>query len=251
MRKLCAVFALSLLPLAAAASGAQNSGESLPKLISHDDAVYPAIARTAHIMGDVVVKITTDGQSVVDAQAESGPALLQRASVDNAKTWKFAPHTAGTFHVTYHYDFAASDAAAATSFPNSSDKVEVKVVVPAPELIIEYAWIGLGKWKAELMSPHGKLSQTLKFSYSGSHGELLDVETAGARDEDDDDNEDYGKKEGNLLDFSMKLAQPDGKQLKTYLVGKMTESRIVGSFVDESGVRGTWTATRIPDAEKK
>ncbi len=251
MRKLCAVFALSLLPLATASRGAQDSGESLPKLISHADAVYPAIARTAHVMGDVVVKITTDGQSVVDAQAESGPALLQRASVDNAKTWKFALHTPGTFHVTYHYGFASSDVASATAFPNSSDQVEVQVVAPAPQLIVEYAWIGLGKWTAEWTSPHGKLSQTLEFSYSGPHGEWLDVGIAGAPDDDNEGNDDYGKKDGDLLAFSIKLAEPDGKRLKTYLVGKMSGNKIVGTFVDESGVRGTWTATRIPDSEKK
>jgi hypothetical protein len=248
MRKLCAVFALSLLPLATASLGAQDSGESLPRLISHADAQYPVIARTAHVMGDVVVRITTDGQSVVAAQAESGPALLQRASVDNAKTWKFAPHTAGMFHITYHYDFAASDAAAATSFPNSSDKVEVKVVVPAPEAIIEYAWIGLGTWNAELMSPHGKLSHTLEFAYSGPDiPETLRVESGRAPG----DAYDYGQKDGGFLAFSMKLVQPDGKQLKTYLVCKMSRTKLVGTFVDESGVRGTWTATRIPDAEKK
>lgn len=249
MRNLWAVLLLSLLPLAAA--GVQDSAESLPTLVSHADAIYPAIARTAHVMGDVVVKIVTDGQSVVDARAESGPPLLRKAAEDNAKTWKFAPHTAGTFHVTYHFDFASSDAATATSFPNSLDRVEVKVVVPAPQLIVEYAWIGLGKWKAEYTSPHGKLSQTLEISYSGPHGEWLEVDIPGAPDEKGDDNDDYGKKDGGLLDFNMKLVEPDGQRLKTYLVGRMSGNRIVGSFVDESGVRGTWTATRIPNSEKK
>jgi outer membrane biosynthesis protein TonB len=108
MRKLCAVIVLSLTGLAAA-QGAQDSGESLPKLISHADAEYPAIARTAHIMGDAVAKITTDGQSVVQAQAESGPTLLETASLDNAKTWKFAPHTPGTFHVTYRFVLTPGD----------------------------------------------------------------------------------------------------------------------------------------------
>jgi len=202
-------------------------------------------------MGDVVVKITTDGQSVVDAQAESGPALLQRASVDNAKTWKFVAHTPGTFHVTYHYDLGSGDGAAATSFPSSAATVEI---VAAPQTIsIYWAWVGLGKWKAELKSPHGRLPEVFEFSYSGPNDEWLNAEIPGAPEEkvDDNDNDDYGHKNGDFLVFSMKLPEPDGKRLETYLTGKMTGDKIVGTFVDESGVRGTWTATRIPDAEKK
>jgi hypothetical protein len=251
MRKLCAVFALSVLPLAAAALGAQDSGESLPKLISHADAQYPAIARTAHVMGDVVVKITTDGQSVVDAQAESGPPLLQRGSVDNAKTWKFAPHTPGTFHVTYRYDLGSGDGAAVTSFPSSAGIVEI-VAAPQP-MSIFWSWVGLGKWKAELKSPHGRLPEVFEFSYSGPNDEWLNADIPGAPEEkvDDNDNDDYGHKDGDFLVFAMKLAPSGGKRLETYLVGKMSGDKIVGTFVDEAGVRGTWAAIRIPDAEKK
>jgi hypothetical protein len=244
--------------LAPASTGAQDSGEPLPKLVSHADAVYPAIARAAHVMGDVVVKITTDGQSVLDAVAESGPSLLRQASVDNAKTWKFVAHTAGTFHVTYHYGFASGDAATATSFPNSSDKVEVNVVVPPPQLIIDYAWIGLGKWKAELKSSHGKLSEVFRFSYSGPYGEWLDVDTSGSpTDKADDDasqqenDDEFTHKDGDFLTFAIKLAEPDGKRLETYLIGKMSGDKLVGTFMDEDGVRGTWLATRVAEPEKK
>jgi hypothetical protein len=244
-------FVLSLLPLAAVALGAQDSGESLPKVISHDDAVYPAIARTAHIMGDVVVRITTDGESVREAKAESGPPLLLKAADDNAKTWKFAPHTPGAFDVTYHYDLLPSgNAVVGTSFPDSSGKVEVKVVMPPSQLIVDPVAVRLGTWKAEWTSLHGRLFRTLEFSYSGpDDDESLGVEIVGVPDDDADDY--YGHKDGDFLAFSMKLAEPDGKRLKTYLVGKMTGNKIVGTFVDESGVRGTWTATLIPDSEKK
>lgn len=248
MRKLCAVFALSLLPLAAAASGAQDSSESLPKLISHADAVYPAIAKTAHVAGEVVVKITTDGESVVESKAETGPPLLLKAAEDNAKTWKFAPHTPGTFHVTYRFKFM--DGNIATSFPRSDAVVEVAAT---PEVMhAYYSSMGMGKWKAALTSPHGRLSQTWEMSATGPQGEWLDIETPGRADaKDDDEEDDYGHKEGDFLIFSKTLAEPDGKRLKTYLVGKWSKTRITGTFVDESGVRGTWTATQIPDPEKK
>jgi hypothetical protein len=248
MRKLCAVFALSLLPLATASLGAQDSGASLPRLVSHADAQYPPIAKTAHVMGDVVVKITTDGESVVESKAESGPPLLLKAAEDNAKTWKFAPHTPGTFHVTYRFKFM--DGNVATSFPNSDSVVEVAAT---PEVIgVYYASMGMGRWKASLNSPHGRLLQTWEMSATGPHGEWLDVETLGTADaKDDDEEDDYGHKEGEFLIFSKKIVEPDRKRLETYLVGKWSKTRIVGTFVDESGVRGTWTATRIPDAEKK
>jgi len=249
MRNVCVVLTLLMVALAAAA-GAQNSGESLPTLVSHADAVYPAIARTAHIMGDVVVKITTDGQSVIEALAESGPPLLRRASEDNAKTWKFARHTPGIFHVTYSYKIVAGDVF--TSFPNSSAVVEISTVPPTA--IIDYAGIRLGKWKTVLTGSNGSISEVFEFSYSGPRGEWLDVDVPGAQDENADgegDVEDYGRKDGNFLVFSTKLARPGGKRLQTYFVGKMLGDKIVGTFVDESGIRGTWTATRVGEPKKK
>jgi len=243
MQKLWAVLALSLLPLGARA---QDSGETLPKLLSHADVVYPAIARTAHVMGDVVVKITTDGVSVVDAVAESGPALLQRASVDNAKTWKFAPHGPGTFHVTYRFKFM--DGNVATSFPESAAVVEV-AAVPAT-LTVTYGGRGLGTWKATLTSAHGKSSETFEFVATGRDGEWLDFHVSGETDAEYDEH-DYGSVNGDFLTFVTKLKQPGGKNLLTCLSGKMSRDKIVGTFVDELGLRGTWSAIRIPDPEKK
>jgi len=103
-----------------------------------------------------------------------------------------------------------------------------------------------------LKSPHGRLSEVFEFSYSGPNAEWLDAAIEGATDEkDDDSDDDYGHKDGDFLIFTMKLAEPDGKRLKTYLVGKMSGNKIFGTLVDESGIHGTWTATRIPDSEKK
>jgi hypothetical protein len=238
--------------LAPASALAQDSGEPLPKLVSHADAVYPAIAHLAHVQGDVVVKITTDGESVSDAVAESGPPLLRRAAEDNARTWKFAPHSPGTFHVSFRYKISSSDVAA--SFPDSPGNVDVEVVASPGELHIDWTWGELGKWRAELKSPHGRFSKVLEFLDSGPNDEWLRVENPGwqdAKGDDKADDDEFSRKDGDFLIFSMKLAEPDGKRLETYLTGKMSGDKIVGTFVDESGVRGTWSATRIPDSEKK
>ena len=187
-----------------------------------------------------------------DATAESGPPLLHLASVNNAKTWKFEPHTAGNFHITYHFEIASSDVAFSSFFPNASGKFEVKVVVLPPPVIIDYAWIGLGKWNAKLRSQHGSFSKTFEFAYSGPDAYWLVVNPRDSAAEDEDsDASQPGSRDGDFLIFSIKLAEPDGKRLKTYLIGKMARDKIVGTFVDESGVRGKWTAARIPDSPKK
>lgn len=245
MRSACVLLTL-LIVASAAAAGAQNSGESLPALVSHAEAVYPAIARTAHITGDVVVKITTDGQSVIAAAAESGPALLRKTSEENAKTWKFARHTPGNFYVTYSYKIMAADVF--TSFPNSS-VVEISTV--PPHVIIDYEWIGLGRWKAELRSRHGRLAEVLEFSYSGPDGRWLDVDVPDAPDDNGEtDDDDVGGKDHDFLVFSMKVAEPDGKRPKTYFVGKISGDKIIGTFVDAFGVHGTWVANRIVERKQ-
>jgi hypothetical protein len=246
MRKSWAALALSLLVLAPANAVAQDSGQALPKLVSHANAVYPPIARAAHVTGDVVVKITTDGQSIVEAHAESGPPLLLKAAEDNAKTWKFAPHSPATFHVAYRFEFMDGDVTA--SFPNSGSIVEVATI---PQTItVTYGGMGMGKWKSVLKSSHGRLNEDFEFTATGPEGQWLDFHILGATDEQNDE-DDYGSVDGDFLTFVTKLTEPDGRRLKTCLAGKMSHDKIVGTFVDESGIRGTWTATRIPESEKK
>jgi hypothetical protein len=38
--------------------------------------------------------------------------------------------------------------------------------------------------------------------------------------------------------------------VKTFLIGKMTGDKIVGTFVDDAGIRGEWTAVREADSPK-
>ena len=61
---------------------------------------------------------------------------------------------------------------------------------------------------------------------------------------DECDEIDHGYIKNGLIGFTITLAQPDGQRTRTFLVGKMTGDKIVGTFVDDSGVRGDWTAIR-------
>jgi len=119
----------------------------------------------------------------------------------------------------------------------------VRIEASPPQLSIYYAGFSLGKWKAELKSAHGETSRTRRLSYSGPEGEWLEGATSGpngVREEID-----FGHKEGNFVVFTMKFLQPDGKRLKTCFIGKMTADKIAGTFVDDSGITGEWTAVRL------
>ena len=41
----------------------------------------------------------------------------------------------------------------------------VEIEAAPPEMIIDYAWLGLGTWKAQLKSAHGELSQVFKLRF--------------------------------------------------------------------------------------
>jgi hypothetical protein len=241
MRLLHAVMLITVLVAGASGVAAQDSPEALPKVVQHAEPVYPAIGRTAHIAGEVRVKISTDGESVRDAEAESGPPLLRKPAEDNARTWKFVPHTPGTFHVTFRYKIMSGDME--VEFLESP--AVVQIVAAAPQMSIYYGSMGLGKWKAQLKNARGKSSQVFDLSCTGADGEWLDgnaVDSTGKREETD-----FGHKDGDMLGFTIKLTRPNGQEVKTFLIGKMTANKIVGTFVDETGERGEWTAVRVPE----
>jgi TonB family protein len=65
---------------------------------------YPQLARTASIEGMVVVqvKIGPSG-NVLEVRGLSGPPILQRAALTNAKTWRFDSGAARTIRITYEF----------------------------------------------------------------------------------------------------------------------------------------------------
>ena len=58
--------------------------------------------------------------------------------------------------------------------------------------------------------------------------------------------DDYGvlDEERNMLSFFVTIVYPKGERLKTLFTGKIKGDRITGTFVDDEGLTGTWTATR-------
>jgi TonB family protein len=108
MRRL--IFLTLLFAMAAASSAQQATPFVYPRHIEVPVSPYPAIARVAHVSGEVVVKVTidTDG-TVVLAEVVSGSALLRRASTDNVQHWTFSPppHSRFTQTVTYEYKLEA------------------------------------------------------------------------------------------------------------------------------------------------
>jgi Gram-negative bacterial TonB protein C-terminal len=225
-----------LPPLGVAA--AQENPVPLPSVIHHSDPTYPPIARTAHIEGEVVVKITTDGESVRTAEAETGNPLLRKPAEENARTWKFVPHAAGTFRVVFRYKLISGDQE--VEFLHSPGTVEIAAEVPP--MTILYGDTGLGDWRVQLKSAHGKFSESFSLYYTGQQGEWLDGRVKCGKDDCDELDQGYIK--DGLIGFTITLTQPDGKRTRAFWAGKMTGDKIVGTFVDDSGVRGEWTAIR-------
>lgn len=243
MRLLHTLLLFSCLLVVVPSSMAQDSPQGLPKVVQHSEPVYPQIARTAHIQGEVRVKISTDGESVRDAVAESGPALLRKAAEDNARTWRFAAHTPGSFYVTFNYKLLSGG----TEVSFLESPAVVQVASPVGETSIYYANIGLGKWKAQLKGPHGKSWQIFSLYCSGPNGDWLDGEALSSKGKNTEI--DFGHKNGNLLGFTIKLTQPNGREVNTFLIGMMTPDKIAGTFVDDEGTRGEWAAVRVPETQ--
>jgi TonB family protein len=231
---------LAVMPYAMA----QQSPEVLPKVLQHaEPPLYPPLARQTRIQGDVLVKVTTDGESVRNAEAETGHPLLRKAAEDNARTWKFAPHKPGTFHVTFRYKLSSGNVD--VEFLELPAVVEIDASPPVVSLD-NVAWLGLGTWTAQLKSTHGKFQQVFKLYFSGPNDEGLKGDAPSPKGENEEI--DFGHKEGDFLVFTIKLNQPDGRHLKTLLIGKIIGDKIVGSFVDDGGIRGEWTAVRAADS---
>jgi hypothetical protein len=244
MRPACTILMLSVLLVVVPSTLAQESAETLPKVMQHSEPIYPPLARQTRIQGEVSVKVTTDGESVRDAVAQTGHPLLRKAAEDNAKTWKFVSHTPSTFNVTFRYKLM-----------ESSVEVEflklpaiVEILASPPERSIYYANLGLGAWKAQIKSAHGNYSLLFELTYTGAEGDWLNARTLNSKGESEES--DFGHREGDFLAFTITLSQPDGQHVKTFFVGKMTGNKIVGTFVNAAGTSGKWTAVRVPDDPK-
>jgi hypothetical protein len=230
------LFLVALLVVGSAT--AQEPTETLPKVVQHGEPTYPPLARQARIQGDVSLKITTDGESVLNAVAETGHQLLRRAAEENVRTWKFVPHQPNIFNVVFRYHLLPNNVE--VFFLQSP--ILVEITAPTPELIIDYADIGLGNWKAQLKSARSSLQEVLDLYYSGPDGEWLRGKVTDPQGETEEI--DYGHQEGSLLGFTVKLWYLHERPVKVFLVGRVIGSKMRGTFIDDTGTTGEWTAVR-------
>jgi len=92
--------------------------------------MYPRAAADARTSATVQLTATTDGQKVAAVRTLGTPSTLTAAAVENIKTWRFAPHAATSFDVTYRFAILTrgceslgrdTHAAATLHFPTTVD----------------------------------------------------------------------------------------------------------------------------------
>ena len=81
--------AAKVVPTGAAISGGVAEG----LLIRRTPAVYPSIAKSAHVEGAVVIGATiTKSGSLANLRVVSGPGMLREAAMDAVKSWRYRPY---------------------------------------------------------------------------------------------------------------------------------------------------------------
>jgi len=103
LRKIYIFAVLLKLSIEVAPSIAQQAKNVVPTVASASVPLYPRAIRAARIQGDVVLRLSTNGERVSAIDAESGPPALVQAARDNVKTWRFEPHAPTSFEVAFHY----------------------------------------------------------------------------------------------------------------------------------------------------
>ena len=97
------------LILGGALSSALAQKAELPLITAGKMPLYPMMARIARVQGVVKIRVTTDGEKVISAEAESGPPMLVKFARENILTWEFAKHSPTTFVTTFEYVIEGPD----------------------------------------------------------------------------------------------------------------------------------------------
>jgi len=82
-------------------------------LIAKTDPTYPPIAKAQHITGIVVIEAVVNRQGTVQSlRVVSGPAMLESASLNAMKSWRYRPYVlngaAVEFTTTESFTFTLS-----------------------------------------------------------------------------------------------------------------------------------------------
>ena len=80
-----------------------STGEALPTVAGAAVPFYPPMARVARVNGTVEVLVTVSDGVVVNTEVKSGHKLLEQATTDNIKTWRFGPGVNATFTSKFIY----------------------------------------------------------------------------------------------------------------------------------------------------
>jgi protein TonB len=79
-------------PAAPAPASPKGGQLQQPKLISSVAAMYPAVAKSDQVQGDVAVDVLVDETGKVsETKVISGPPVLQHAAMDSVRHWKYEP----------------------------------------------------------------------------------------------------------------------------------------------------------------
>jgi hypothetical protein len=217
---------------------AQEGARPLPEVTEHGTVVYPPLARQARIVGQVLLRVTTDGHVVTDVVIEKGHPLLTQSAEANVRTWKFVDHVPGTFEVAFDYRVQETSVA----FLKQPGLVEV---VDSPEGgISSYALPE--KWNVHLRNSQGTIDASLTLWTYRSFEPRLDGYTTGPQGQERDIREPHI--DGDMLGFDTTLDDKYGQRLKFSMIGRMSGDKIKGVFLSYWGVGGTWTAERAAKA---
>jgi len=70
-----------------------SAGVAVGNKVSGAGVIYPAIAKSAHIQGHVILDATiSKSGSIEDLRVVSGPPLLRQAALDAVRTWRYKPY---------------------------------------------------------------------------------------------------------------------------------------------------------------
>ena len=89
---------------AAPAAPVALGGEVRPaRMISSVPPIYPAMAKSQHVAGDVRVDALVDANGrVITMKVVAGPSLLHQAAMDALRQWKYQPATLNGKPVPMH-----------------------------------------------------------------------------------------------------------------------------------------------------
>ena len=127
-----------VLVLAALPCPGQTKDRPLcPKHI--EDPTYPAIARTAHVTGKVVLALTIDADgkvtnAEVSNENEQGVKLLAIGTVRNARLWTFEKPPTAPYKQTITYIFEIDGSLTPSGGRNSAPAI-VKVTYDLPDVV--------------------------------------------------------------------------------------------------------------------